>query len=60
MEPEPEDKVKYWAERCSMDSTDVAMLFLHGRYDEAMKAMRKLNNSVGNFKMYRLMKEGKR
>lgn len=57
---EQEDKVKYWAERCSMDATDVALMFLHGRYDEALKGMRQLNNSVGNFKMYRLMAEGKK
>jgi hypothetical protein len=45
-----EDKVKYWAERASMDATDVAILFLHGRYEEALKAMRQLNNTVDNFK----------
>ena len=52
-----DDKVKYWAERVSMDATDVALLFLHGRYDEALKAMRTLNNSVGNFKIHKLRKD---
>ena len=36
-----------------MEATDAAICFLHGKYEDAFKAMRRANNAIGHMKQIR-------
>jgi len=45
--------IEHWAEVASMEATDAAICFLHGKYEDAFKAMRRANNAIGHMKQIR-------
>jgi len=45
--------IEHWAEVASMEATDAAICLLHGKYEDAFKAMRRANNAIGHMKKIR-------